>query len=57
MKRAKQHVSYFARQIYADRCMMAMIILIILAIVVLVILSIVGVNKGNYNQPEQIKTN
>jgi SNARE protein len=56
MKRAQKYVRYFARQVYTDKCLMAMIILIVLAIVAIVIMSIVGVNKGTFNQPDQIKT-
>lgn len=55
MKRAQKYVRYFARQVYTDRCLMAMIILVILAIVVIIILSAVGIGKGAFNLPDQLK--
>jgi t-SNARE complex subunit (syntaxin) len=39
LKRAKKFVTHFARQVYTDRCLMAMILLIVIAIVVIIILS------------------
>jgi SNARE protein len=55
LKRAQKYVRYFARQVYTDRCLMAMIVLIVIAIVVIIILSAVGVGKGAFNLPDQVK--
>lgn len=55
LKRAQKYVIYFARQVYTDRCLMAMIVLIVIAIVVIIILSAVGVGKGSFNLPDQVK--
>lgn len=48
LNRAKEHIKYFARQIYTDKIMMCLIVLIIIAIIVTVIMSIVGVGKGSF---------
>lgn len=56
MKRANVLIRYFARQIYTDKIIMALICCIILAIVIIVIISAMGYDtQGRFNVPDVVK--
>ena len=42
MNRAMRHINYFARSIYTDKLLIALMILILLAVVAIVILNVMG---------------
>ena len=42
MNRAMRQINYFARSVYTDKLLMALMILILLAVVAIVILNIMG---------------
>ena len=42
MNRAIRHINYFARSVYTDKMLMALIVLIVIAIIAIVVLSAMG---------------
>ena len=42
MNRAIRHIDYFARSVYTDKMLMALIVLIVIAIIAIVVLSAMG---------------
>lgn len=42
MNRAIRHIDYFARSVYTDKMLMALIVLIFIAIIAIVVLSAMG---------------
>lgn len=48
MNRAIRHINYFARSVYTDKMLMAMIVLIVIAIIAIIVLSAMGkIPSGN----------
>jgi len=49
LARAEKHLRYFGRQVYADRCLICIIIIIAVAIIVIIGLAIAGKTPKQMN--------